>query len=171
MRQIRKSVFETNSSSTHSVSIRHNHNIIEKSYLNVSDDGYVHISMDEFGWEVNTYDSQTDRLSYLLTMLYMKCEDIQRKVNYSFGWGSSDESVKMTVQLISETAEFKQISESVAKRANCKGVILEPADGYIDHQSHENYSCLQDFLNDYGLDIEEFIFGSGVSVHTDNDNY
>lgn len=67
MKQIRRGVFETNSSSTHSVTVDHSKGL-SPNYLYVSDDGYVHAEFGEFGWEVWDYTDQETRLSYLLTM-------------------------------------------------------------------------------------------------------
>lgn len=160
MKQIRCGVFETNSSSTHSVSIKHDHS------LPVSEDGYVHVSMGRFGWEIKTYKDPIDKLSYLLTMLYMKHDDIRL-----VGWEENAEKMREIVKKLSDTEDFKQISDVVASHANCKGIILDPVNGYIDHQSHERYRSVQDFLDSYGLGIKQFVFDSGVAVHTDNDNH
>ena len=71
MRQIRNGVFETNSSSTHSVSVRCGKGL-QQNWMPVGNDGYIHASLDEFGWEIETYRDQDAKLSYLLTMAYMK---------------------------------------------------------------------------------------------------
>ena len=81
------------------------------------------------------------------------------------------------------------VEDVICKYCNCEGIKLKGEfevkrgswdgkeyyyldfDGYIDHQSHEDYSCLQDFLDDYGVTIEEFIFSPNVILHTDNDNH
>ena len=65
MRQIRKSVFETNSSSTHSLCITNGE--LEKSTLH-HDDYTIEIPMGEFGWEIEEYYSQSEKLSYLVTI-------------------------------------------------------------------------------------------------------
>jgi len=43
--------------------------------------------------------------------------------------------------------------------------------GYIDHQSHEDYESLQDFLDDYKTTIEDIILDDGIRIIIDNDNY
>ena len=51
-----------------------------------------------------------------------------------------------------------------------KGYYLEHP-GYIDHQSCEDYGCLDHFLNRYGVTLEQFIFDPNVTLITDNDNH
>lgn len=70
-----------------------------------------------------------------------------------------------------KSKDFKRLSKEIGRYTGCRGVIIDQSEGYIDHQSHENYATFRDFLNDYKLDVVEFVFGRGVEVHTDNDNY
>lgn len=164
MRQIRSGVFETNSSSTHSVSVRCGKGL-QQNWMPVGNDGYIHASLDEFGWEIETYRDQDAKLSYLLTMAYMK--------NPPSVHSWSDEYSKPDdIKRFMKTKDFKMISDAVAKYAGCKGVMLDGIDGgYIDHQSHEDYMTTQEFLDEYGVDVIEFVYGRGVYVHTDNDNH
>lgn len=171
MKVIRRGVFETNSSSSHSVSIK-NENISE-SYLRVDPfDNLVHVQPGEYGWSYDTLKTQTDRLSYLCTMLL--CTE-GAKVN--------------SVDEITELDGYKEINKIIAEKCNCEGIIIDgdmeiksytygekthtylDFDGYIDHQSCEGYSNINAFLNDYNLDIVNFIFNDGVKVIIDNDNH
>lgn len=161
MKQIRHSVFETNSSSTHSVTITHKG--LGRNYMTIQDDGYIHTELGEFGWEVEDYTAQEDRLSYLVTM-------IAEKNNINMWWRHDDETLKKLTKQLMETPDFKHVSKAVGEHAGCKGVILDPSEGYIDHQSHDSYNTFNDFLKRYRTDIVEFVFGRGNVVHTDNDN-
>jgi hypothetical protein len=62
MQKIRKNVFETNSSSTHSICIAKD---VE---LNIPTS--IHFEFGEFGWEVNTLSSVYEKASYLYTGLH-----------------------------------------------------------------------------------------------------
>lgn len=161
MKQIRRSVFETNSSSTHSVTIRHKG--LAQNCMMPLDDGYIHTELGKFGWEVENYREQWDRLSYLVTMLAEK--------NGMGRWYHDGKTQAERIKGLMKTEDFKRVSKEVGEYAGCRGVIIDTSDGYIDHQSHEDYSTLQDFLDDYGTDIVEFVFGRGNIVHTDNDNH
>ena len=174
-RQIRNSVFETNSSSTHSVSISN-----KRSYYYGKDclenyiglDNKVHVEFGEFGWEMEHYYSPYDKLQYIVTMLI---ETEGRSIS--------------SVDELYETDGFKLINDTIANYCNCDGIFIDSEmemdsyewdgnvevyvshDGYIDHQSHEDYHSVQDFLKDYNVDITKFIFDEGVCVITDNDNH
>lgn len=161
MRQIRHSVFETNSSSTHSITIKHKG--LGNNSMKVQDDGYIHTALGEFGWEIADYRSQEDRLSYLVTML-------AEKHGFNTIW-CDDETAAERISDLMKTKDFKQLSDEVGNYARCRGVIIDNSQGYIDHQSHEYYNTLNDFLREYRTDIVEFVFGRGNIVHTDNDNY
>lgn len=176
MIQIRSSVFETNSSSTHSVSIsRKNSKYYDASSLNFfidDNDNKVHVKFGEFGWEIESYWSPYDKLQYIVTML------VETEGN----------SITCVDDLF-QTDGFKLINDAVANYCNCDGIWIDEDmkldsytwdgkthyyidhNGYIDHQSCEDYKTVQDFLDDYCLDVTQFIFDSGVVVHTDNDNH
>ena len=170
MRKIRKNVFETNSSSMHSVCIRGRKRLDRPNLPILPLDNKVISEFGEFGWEIENYSDQETKLSYLLTMI---AETSYRKENKCDFY---------------ELDDFKMVEDVICKYCNCEGIKLKGEfevkrgswdgkeyyyldfDEYIDHQSHEDYSCLQDFLDDYGVTIEEFIFSPNVILHTDNDN-
>ena len=159
MRQIRRCVFETNSSSTHSVSIKKT-NKVDRNEMYVREDGYIHVSLGEFGWEIYDYTDQATKLSYLVTMVYMTTHT----------WWNANENLSDAIQRLMDDAAFKEISNVVAKHAKCNGVIVDlDVDGYIDHQSL--YGSVRSFLDAYGITIKEFIFNPNIVLHTDNDNH
>ena len=169
-RQIRRSVFETNSSSMHSLTIRNGHT--NKSDLRVGDDNKVEIDFGEFGWEICDYSDQYTKLQYILTMC--ACTE-----------GSSC----ITPEKFYETDGFKSISNAIARHCDCDGIRIKDDclrtghwdysnedyldfDGYIDHQSCEDYSSVSDYLEQHNISsVEAFIFNDGIIVHTDNDNH
>lgn len=170
-KQIRRNVFETNSSSTHSISIRKGD--ISNSYLKVDEyDNKVHVSFGEYGWGYETLNTQYERLSYLCTMLL---ETEANKIS--------------NIKDIFETDGFKEINKIISNKCNCDGIHFDDKikissynyngdnvnyvdiDGYIDHQSCEDYSNINEFLKDWNTDIENFIFNDNISVIIDNDNH
>lgn len=163
MRQIREGIFETNSSSSHSVTVRRRTDMQINWYLNISADGYVHIPLDEFGW---SYDgdlyNQERRLSYLLTMAAMN----EECTNYWDG----DESNDVCRSAFEETKIFQRIQNIVMSMCpnKCNGIYIDDFGGYIDHQS---YMQVDEFLNDFGITMKEFIFGDNVDLIIDNDNH
>lgn len=161
MKQIRHNVFETNSSSTHSMIIHHNG--IQKNEIPIGEDGYIHVKMNEFGWEVRNYYSQYDRLSYLITMFATTS-------GAHTLWVSDKDELNKVANDLMNNKWFKGLSKEIAKHAKCKGLKIDPSEGYIDHQSCE-YGSVIEFLNEWDTDAMEFVFGHGIIVHTDNDNH
>lgn len=166
MRQIRQGVFETNSSSTHSLTFRGRYSPLSKSYLFIENDGFVHVDFGEFGWGYDKLTMQDEKLSYLCTMA--ACADSTMASNEDFY----------------KNPEFIAINNIIKAKCNCKGLIIDTLietytgsdgascprfDGGIDHQSV--YRSLQAFLDDYNVTIEQAIFSDGVEIIIDNDNH
>lgn len=165
MKLVRNKVFETNSSSCHSISIAESDGIYES--LPVSDVGIVNINSGEFGWEQEGYNSSDTKASYIAVYIRDWCK------------GKED--------------EFRQIFESLIKEhTGCEEVIYEDnfwdkeersyrdrdgklvtymskiGEGYIDHQSVEDNDYHYLFENPSLL--KEFIFNPKSTLTTDNDN-
>lgn len=174
--KIRKGVFETNSSSCHSISINSNtpnYAPPESLYVNY-ETNRVSVSFGEFGWEIESYYGVGAKLEYLITMV---AETEGNKIT--------------TVEEFYETEGYKLINDSIANYCKCDGIELKDGElkmrsytrsdgsictylnheGYIDHQSTEDYSSLKDFLDSYGLSVIDFVFNRNIAVHTDNDNH
>ena len=156
MIQIRKNVFETNSSSCHSVSI--SKEVETNNNLQVID-GAVFCQADEFGWEIVDYNDAQTKLDYLITM--------SAATTVGTSYYNSEDDCQLIEDFI-ETDEFKDIQECVREVTGCENLIVNSLDGYIDHQSL--YTSMYSFLSENNLTIEQFIFGN-VILHTDNDNH
>ena len=142
MRKIRYT-FETNSSSCHGLMVKAKEDI-DESYLRVRSDGCIHSQLGEFGWGYDRYDNQETKLSYALTM-----------VAESEGFNEESEG-------------FKMISDLIKEKTGCD-LVIDSYCGYIDHQSC--YPSLKDFLDDWGISLERFIFDGDVELIIDNDNH
>ena len=158
-RQIRRSVFETNSSSTHSFTYGNTHN----SLVVNNEDNCIHTDLGEFGWEVETYCDSATKLAYILLAA-------ASFTSHSF-WYFGDTGFDEMLESFKGTEEYKRIEEAVRNYMNCDGIVIdENSEGYIDHQSLE-YDSFDNWLDDTGASsVEDFIFGN-VVLHTDNDNY
>ena len=66
MKKIRKSIFETNSSSVHSIAFSRRD--IEDSNLPMDEDGKIQAHYGSFGSETRSYNDQETKLSYLITL-------------------------------------------------------------------------------------------------------
>ena len=158
-RQIRRSVFETNSSSMHSFTYGNTYNNL---VIN-DEDNCVHTDLGEFGWEIETYYDSASKLAYILLAA-------ASVTSHSF-WYFGDASFDEMLESFKETEEYKRIEDAVKSYMNCNGIVIdEKSEGYIDHQSLE-YDTFDNWLDDTGArSIEDFIFGN-VILHTDNDNH
>lgn len=186
-KQIRRGVFETNSSSMHSLSISRVGKEYDTSikYSIHDDDNKLYIPFGEFGWGYDRYDDSYHKLQYALTMVF-----------------ATDARDAVCADDFYNTEGFKEINELIKEKFNCDGIVIKDrfethsyyrtkwddekrgwvedkndlyvyltCDGYIDHQSCEGYSSLQDFLNSYGITLEDFIFDPGIELIIDNDNH
>lgn len=146
---IRKGVFETNSSSTHSISIAKNDIQLCTDKLPVSTNNEIKIYPGDFGWDYDCfYDAQT-KASYCLTWIFE---------------GSEEGRAELIEQL-------KRVIHSVM--GEDKNIIFVVDDsipfyyqGSIDHQSIE--VAQEAFVSDDTL--RAFIFNPQSFLVTDNDN-
>ena len=142
MRVIREGVFETNSSSTHSISISGGEYVAEKFPL---DGGVCKVHSGEFGWEVATHYDAAMKASYCLT--YAKSD------------GGRDADAQMLTEVLHEAmgceVEFMRSGSAYHEW------------GYIDHQSDD--VCAPAFESKETL--RDFIFNPVSFLHTDNDNH
>lgn len=152
MKQIRQGVFETNSSSTHSICIA------KESELSIPKS--LHFDFGEFGWECDTLYSLNEKASYLYTGLTANkmVEDIQKIFEVLRGKG------------VEVTAEG-EITEN-GSYTNSEGKLIEYTSsvngGYIDHSNE-----LQEFLNAISNNesmLMNYLFSDLSFIITGNDN-
>lgn len=119
--KIRENVFETNSSSTHSVAISlHDKENLMYSVLPVNEDGKIIITDGEFGWGVDIFTNPSVKASYALT----HCND-------------NLEQQELLKEVISDQTGVDK-----------ENIIFDFNRGYIDHQS---YGMLNDFFDRQNL--------------------
>lgn len=165
MRIIRKNTFETNSSSTHSLSIKNNQ--LLPSQLNTDDYDWsykymngplIQVPMGEFcSWYNHT--SQEDRLSYLVLLIIGKLFD-----GNEF-WCCNSDTKQEVLEKLFQDEEYQELCAEIASHHGDGVVgIIPSTEGYIDHVN-EDYDGMWDFLNYYKLTINEFVFGEDVCLH------
>jgi len=168
---IRYNAFETNSSSMHTVTVRGKRNIDDyyKSSIerNIDKDGNIVTTLDEYGWYGEPLTNFWEKLPYaLLMVLYTE---------YS-GFDYYDNNFTIDQDKLEKCTGYQNILEAIQSCCKeCKGIIIEKMSGYypygyIDHQSYEDYKSLNDFLNDWNVDIEHFLFDDNIKVYIGNDN-
>ena len=158
---IREGVWETNSSSVHSITI--NPRGLRKCNLKPQADGYIHIPLRYFGKDEHTYKSQKDKLSYLLTCVaYMA----------SCGYGDGD------YERYYDDYHFKCVEDAIRHYIESSdsdytilGIKVDHLDkAELDHQSIPEYGEFPIDVNIWDeKSIQNFVFNSYVYLHTDCD--
>lgn len=142
MKKIRQHVFETNSSSCHSISISNTGNLFQTLYPN--DEGNIILYGDDFGWGIDTHNDVITKASYLVTHLKT----------------ISNENEDMFIKVIKEHTGAK----NVIMESN--GDSFYPY-GYIDHQSVGEAS--QVFESE--MTLFQYLFNPNSILHIDHDNH
>jgi hypothetical protein len=147
MKNIRNGVFETNSSSTHSISISSNSDGILET-LPVSKKGFVHLSGGEFGWEERQYNDAETKANYCAVDT-MDARFMHHRA--------------LLIKVICEHTGAKGVSFDFTNDYENKKF----PQAYIDHQScGTSHSA---FVTEASL--KQFIFDRSSTLTTDNDNH
>lgn len=161
-KQIRKGMFETNSSSVHALIIprvcdRQPHGL--------------YVSHEEFGWEFVRYRSPDKCISYLCQGVWDNAKTTARYVNHLKGKDVS-EYVKKAVLGFVKPLEDRGIEVVFddgyfEPKRNEYGWVDE---GYVDHAS----TLVGNIIHDLSADVDKmirFIFGGELVTANDNDDY
>ncbi len=139
----RDNIFETNSSSVHSISISKNG--MEPSNLPVDKDGYIPVKYGAFGKDTETYNEQIDKLSYLVTQCY-----------YLGGEYRVD---------LADNYHFRNIENAICEYTGAKGIKIVGGEPEIDHQSMPEYEL--NLVDEYiPSSIQSFVFNRYISLQT-----
>ncbi len=151
-KKIRKGVFETNSSSTHSICIA------KEAELSIPRS--LHFEFGEFGWEQSTLDSMYEKSTYLYTGLVAngRMEDVE-KVKSMLSEAGIEVSFE---EPVFETHTYTGSDGLPKEYTTCKN------GGYVDHSDE-----LSGFLNavcaDKGM-LLRYLFSDLSFIITGNDN-
>jgi len=141
----RDGLFETNSSSVHTLVFKNNE--WAKPDLDMDGDAVIG-RIKYFGKDGRTYDSQNDKLSYLLTCMWCFCgENLDR---------------------LHDSSYFDELEEIVTEHTGASKIKLVYGEGEhgMDHQTYPEYygDCPLFDLNRYNM--ENFIFNDNVALKT-----
>ena len=143
-RQIRRSCFETNSSSTHAI-------CITKDGYKKAD--YIEFHIGEFGWEFDTYSDVYSRASYLITAIFNSDKDY------------ADEKLQQLKDILDSNNIKYDIPEP--KVDSWEYGAYYDIDGYIDHVE-ETREFVEAVLSDSDR-LMRYLFGDSMII-TGNDN-
>ncbi len=155
--KIRKSVFETNSSSSHSIVVCENGEYTD--HLTVDEDDRIIIGYNgktEFGWEIKENNDADSKLNYLMLL-------------------SNEDRKERIIEIIKEHTGCKEVYYCIKKYwgdddtqvETETGDLLDKVDGYVDHNSQDILEY-EDFTTNFVLD---FVFNPKSIIYTDNDNH
>lgn len=181
MKVIRNGVFETNSSSSHSISIKRNTKGVYDTYLPLNNRGLFELTFGDnynFGWGYATYNSLPAKLNYLACMAFETYSRLLRKN------GRKPMTNYQEVMRIKDIVKLSKLMEKTIP--GFRGFIVysavfgqytyEGSDGSIyltesiDHQSWEDYANIDEFLKSNKITIENFLFNPKVKLIITNDN-
>jgi hypothetical protein len=154
---IRTSMFETNSSSTHSISIQRLPVNSKQSKLVVKD-GVCNIYGGEFGWGLHRYTSAEAKASYLMTHIM---------------GGLGEKSSPLEIRKAENTSKAKMLKEVIMTETGATQVNFCKEEngfwdyGYIDHQS--DGVAEEAFTSEKTM--RDFIFNPKSILVIDNDNH
>ena len=151
--QIRKNVFETNSSSSHSLTMSQ----VDIAPQPFADDilrkGSITLSKNEYGWEYYRYYDPIGKAEYLMTQLFE-------------GDTPSGSPSSTAREMREENDRFDMLCRVIEEHTGV-AVYVEPnSSGYIDHQSVGH--CLEAFESEETL--KKFLFSPESYIQTGNDN-
>lgn len=176
---IRNKVFETNSSSCHSISIEKcESSLYDRLYPN--EDGDIVLDGGEFGWGYDEYRDASTKANYIavaIRLLENAAED--------FNTASEERKKVFTYYSLPGFADknyfaIKSIFEKVIKnQTGCNNIIYNFSTkydyesdlnyAYIDHQSFEDGEDAEWMLNEE--EVFNFIFSPNSQLVIDNDNH
>lgn len=157
MIKIRKRVFETNSSSMHSVAIIGSDRMNKLNLLTKIVDGEekIVVNSDEYGWTGDDLITPLQKLSYIVTMIKYKDYDENIENSKYFEWLSD---------MVKNYTGYDLVYQSYSS-----GYY---EDGYIDHQSTDT---LDKFWSDdedkFKNNMRDLVFNDKYFIIIDNDNH
>ena len=149
MKKVRHSVFETNSSSSHSLTLVKGELMRAPFSKEVLRSGTVQVRLGEYGWEWHRYYLPQNKLSYLVTQVTR---------------GDLDNS--STEELREQYPEIERMARVLKEYSGCELEIL-PSSGYVDDESK---GIGINLLASDGA-LRDFLFSPTSYIQTGNDNY
>lgn len=153
-RQIRNNVFETNSSSIHTLVYKEQ--VLEKSELKVHSNGEVRIYLRYFGRECLDYDTQEEKMSYIMSYLWCFLGEDNNSFENYYLWKEIKDAL------------IKYINNNNTSKYKCTNITFY-GEGDFDHQTYPE--CLEDCVVDlYNPEaVVQFVFNKNAVLHTDSD--
>jgi hypothetical protein len=134
---IRSGVFETNSSSSHSVSVADENKEFVLDTIYPDQDGIIELRGDEFGWE------------------WFKCNDAETKANYAAQQFENNESA------------LDVLKEVIMEQTGAEDVLFKLGNGYVDHDSMGILESSKEWLKSFIFNKNSWLFGGNDNSTAD----
>lgn len=182
MKSIRNNVFETNSSSMHSISVKRNKSGHYDYRLELKKSGNFILTFGcfyEFGWGPARYNDLQAKLNYL-ACIAVETFNANARYRHRKPITTPEEicqisDMKKLQKILREKVkDFRQfeILNDFLYYVDYEGVetpYYEPARS-VDHQSWEDYKGLNDWAKQNNITLENFLFNPCVELFISNDN-
>lgn len=153
MKKIRLKVYETNSSSSHSIHISNEVAVYDS--FTVPDDGVLTITgYSEFGWEIDDHSDPATKAIYAWLQAQYSGDDAFKHK-------------KMVLDVIKAHTGAREVHIPYDPEADWDS----PRQGYIDHQSTIYEDATMGDIFETPVALKNFIFNPESFLHTDNDNH
>lgn len=167
MLNIRSRVFETNSSSSHSLCKDSKLLFtVSRDDLKIEEDGYVHSSFASFH-DTRFISTEKDKLSYILTLSFLSTPWTMSNYDYN------DIEWESVITRFRTTNDFHLINQAVIEHFEelglvCSGLWIDRSEGYIDDgDTITNYDSVESFLDFYGVpnaSVKSYLFKNIIVV-------
>jgi hypothetical protein len=145
-RKIRNSVFETNSSSMHSLSYT-KYKELKKSTLEIDEDGYIHVELGDYSDIKKDLVTQKEKLAFVIS--YMNEELYYGKNDYTYP----------TEEEFEKYEPYVKLKEMICDYTGCKGIVIDDYDPQIAAGESMSISGLPDTES-----LKKLIFGKEGKV-------
>lgn len=155
MKTIRKDVFETNSSSVHTLVVKHR----DSNNIPVSKTGKMRVKLGYFGKDFSTDFDQETKLSYVLTVTMVKLKMFDEGRTY----------FKEQVEALRDNYIYDRILEDLKEHVpELKEIVPLYSPGWgLDHQMQNNIEWdIYEFLH---MSVADFVYCDDIGLHTDCD--
>ena len=165
MVKVRHNVFETNSSSSHSVTITDGRLVpneipIEQNWNVCDGEPTMMVELNGFcGWD--NHETQMEKLAYIIMQIAYILD-----LHHANGFYGSPEEIAEAREKLYESDEFKELEEIICDHAGCKHIrLVDDTEGYIDHDS----VCVDMYeLKEWDIPCEGYlglVYGADSYIH------
>lgn len=167
MNVIRSGVFETNSSSSHTIVVNPKETKVFKLHPLVDSDGYMVFDFKFFGWGPYWVDTAIEKLEYLIAYSTNYITDSAEELNPVLDDIWNDEYVD---EKYNDLADLVHFIKSNVDTTDIVGIRLRKS-GYLAGIDHESYNeTMHSLISNTGLSLEEFVLNRSVRIRITNDN-